>query len=276
MAGNHALDVNPPTANIHINTHGSDWLWALFAIFALYTLLLLFHSLRTSPTSRFFHHLLLAALLVATISTFTLASDLGNVPVVVEFVRKRSAVAGATRQVFYVRYIDWFLTTPLLLSALLFAAAVPVPTVFITCLFADAAVVSGLVGALVSSTYKWGYYTFALVSIFYVIYAIVLPARKSALALGSDVQRAHSVGSLFVLLLPLLYAICWGVSEGGNVIGSDGEAAFYGVLDLIAKVGFSSILLWNIRDVQPGRLGIRMRGYDEEIPGARNAEKNGV
>jgi len=168
--GNRAVLVNPPilkgvAADIHITSHGSDWLWALFSVFALFTLLLLAHSIRLAPTNRFFHHLLLAALVVATISTFTIASDLGFVPIAVEFVRFHPKVAGATRQIFYVRYIDWFLTTPLLLSALLFAAAVPVPSVLLTVFFADAAVVSALVGALVTSRYKWGYYAFALASI---------------------------------------------------------------------------------------------------------------
>lgn len=29
---NHALDLNPPNAALHISTHGSDWLWAAFSI----------------------------------------------------------------------------------------------------------------------------------------------------------------------------------------------------------------------------------------------------
>lgn len=29
---NHALDLNPPNADLHISTHGSDWLWAAFAL----------------------------------------------------------------------------------------------------------------------------------------------------------------------------------------------------------------------------------------------------
>ena len=35
MAGNDALDINPPNATYHLSTHGSDWLWAAFSIFGL-------------------------------------------------------------------------------------------------------------------------------------------------------------------------------------------------------------------------------------------------
>ena len=31
---NDALNLNPPNADLHISTHGSDWLWAAFAFFA--------------------------------------------------------------------------------------------------------------------------------------------------------------------------------------------------------------------------------------------------
>jgi len=280
--GNQAVYVNPPVLNgipaaIHLTSHGSSWLWALFSLFALFTLLLTTHSFLTPSPRRFFHTLLLPALAIATISTFTLASDLGFAPVAVEFVRTHHTVAGATRQVFYVRYIDWFLTTPLLLGALLAAAALPAPVIAVTLFFADAAVISGLVGALVPSDYKWGYFVLALASAAYVLYTIFGPGRISAAARGSDVARAYGIGAVFVPVLVVLYAICWGVSEGGNVIAPDSEAVFYGILDLIAKVGFGGALLWSVRDVHPGRLGVGMRGFEDEVPGAREAEKkNGV
>lgn len=31
---NEALNINPPNAVLNISTHGSDWLWAAFSIFA--------------------------------------------------------------------------------------------------------------------------------------------------------------------------------------------------------------------------------------------------
>ena len=32
MAGNQAIHVNPPNAQEHVSTNGSDWLWAAFSI----------------------------------------------------------------------------------------------------------------------------------------------------------------------------------------------------------------------------------------------------
>ena len=63
----------------------------------------------------------------------------------------------------------------------------------------------------------------------------------------------------------LLYPIAWGVCEGGNVIAPDSEAVFYGILDLIAKPVFGAALLWGHRNIEPARLGLRIREYDEDV-----------
>ena len=35
VMGNHALDLNPPQADLHLSTNGSDWLWAAFSFITL-------------------------------------------------------------------------------------------------------------------------------------------------------------------------------------------------------------------------------------------------
>ena len=62
----------------------------------------------------------------------------------------------------------------------------------------------------------------------------------------------------------LLYPIAWGLCEGGNVIAPDSEAVFYGVLDFIAKPIFGASLLFGHRNIDPSRLGLRIREYDED------------
>lgn len=280
--GNNAIDVNPPVfqgrfADIHITRHGSDWLWAVFSIFGLATLLTLAHSFIRPVTHRVFHYLTATILLVATVNYFTQASDLGFVPVPVEFVRNHPKVAGALRQVFYTRYIDWFITTPLLLTELFLTAGLPWTHIAFNVIIAWTTVLCGLFGALVPTTYKWGYFTIGIVIWSYILYTWALPSRLHAAPIGSDVTRAHSLSGAWLLFIFFLYPIAWGVSEGGNVIAPDSEAVFYGILDLAAKIGFSVLLLFGHRDVDPARLGLRTRGYDDEFPrGGYRSEKNGL
>lgn len=39
--GNHALDLNPPNADLHISTNGSDWLWAAFSLITFVLLIVI-------------------------------------------------------------------------------------------------------------------------------------------------------------------------------------------------------------------------------------------
>lgn len=54
------------------------------------------------------------------------------------------------------------------------------------------------------------------------------------------------------------------MSEGGNVIPPDSEAVFYGVLDFLAKPCFSIALIAGHWNINPGRMGLKLRDYDEE------------
>ena len=105
---------------------------------------------------RLFHYITASITLVAAIAYYSMASGLGQTPVVAEFQRPDSAVvfAAGTREMFYVRYIDWAITTPLLLLDLLLTAGMPVPTIAITILMDEIMIVTGLVGALTQTNYK--------------------------------------------------------------------------------------------------------------------------
>lgn len=124
-------------------------------------------------------------------------------------------------------------------------------------------IVCGLVGALVRTRYKWGYFAFGCAALLGVLYHVFVTGRKHARPLGSDVGRAYTVGAGILLLTWILYPIAWGLSEGGNVIAVDSEAIFYGVLDLVSKVLFLGWLLFSHRKFEPGRLGLHVRDFND-------------
>ena len=123
-------------------------------------------------------------------------------------------------------------------------------------------IVTGLIGALVESSYKWGYYTFGCLAFFAVAWNVTWTARKHSIALGEDVGRVFLLTGVWTIFLWFLYPIAWGLCEGGNVISPDSEAAFYGVLDVLAKPVFGALLLFGHRNIAPARLGLHIRDYD--------------
>jgi len=61
---------------------------------------------------------------------------------------------------------------------------------------------------------------------------------------GSTIRSSYMMLAGLLTFVWMLYPICWALCEGGNVISSDSEAVFYGILDFIAKPVFSFLLLW--------------------------------
>lgn len=120
---NNALNANPdvfhyPTsADISITTHGSDVYWAITAVMFFATICFLGLSFRVPRSKRVFHYITAAITMTASIAYFTMASNLGYAAIIQEFQRSNPVVRGVYREIFYVRYIDWVVTTPVRLSA---------------------------------------------------------------------------------------------------------------------------------------------------------------
>ncbi|KAK3691501.1 hypothetical protein LTR37_018639 [Vermiconidia calcicola] len=287
---NHALDLNTNTQNgktvdIAITTHGSDFYWAVCAVMTCASFAFMGLALTKPRQNRIFHYITAAITLVAAIAYFSMASNLGWTPIDVEFPRSAGTVHGRNREIFYVRYIDWFITTPLLLMDLLLTAGMPWPTTLFVILIDEIMIVTGLVGALVKSRYKWGYFVFGCAALAYIVFHLVWDARKHANALGRDVGRTFLYCGSLTSLLWILYPIAWGVCEGGNLIAPDSEAVFYGILDLLAKPVFGALLIWGHRGIDPARLGLHLRdyanddmidGHEKRSDGPTNGHNNGV
>ncbi|KAL8714145.1 MAG: hypothetical protein Q9220_001873 [cf. Caloplaca sp. 1 TL-2023] len=235
---------------------------------------------------RLFHYITAAITMVAAIAYFTMGADLGQTPIPVEYVRSNSKVSGTAdnqnREIFYVRYIDWTITTPLLLMDLLLTAGMPWPTILYTILLDEIMIVTGLVGALVQSSYKWGYFVFGMAAFLWVAWTATFTARKHAASLGADISKTYTICGVWTIFLWFLYPIAWGLSEGGNVIAPDSEAVFYGILDIMAKPVFGALLLWGHRGIDPARLGLHIRDYDDDpaavgsAHAAHHTEKDGA
>jgi len=209
-----------------------------------------------------------------------MGSNLGFVPIRVEFLRGAGTVRGIFRQIFYVRFIDHFLTSSLILFTLLLTAGVPWPSILWVVLVDWVMIVSALVGTLVHSIYKWGYFclgTFpfqvkqkrslhieACVALLYIVYVLAIEGTKHAKRLGNDLYKTYLMCMGVTLLTWLIYPIAWGVSEYGNIIAPDSAAVFYGILDIISRIIFSALLLFGLRNVDPARLGLSIRDYDED------------
>ena len=110
--GNDATQVNPNVVNgrhvdIAITYRGSDLYFAICAAMGATTLAIIAASAMKPRSDRIFFYITAGVTGTATLAYFTMGSNLGWVPIDVEWLRSKSTVAGRNREIFYARYIDW-------------------------------------------------------------------------------------------------------------------------------------------------------------------------
>ncbi|ODQ67777.1 family A G protein-coupled receptor-like protein [Nadsonia fulvescens var. elongata DSM 6958] len=261
---NKALDINPPTGtDIHITTHGSNWYWAGFAAFSLTFILLIALSYSRKRVDRFFYYTSTCSVFFMAIAYYTMASNLGWTGIQAQYNHVNvspTSVTPGIRQIFYARYIGWFLAFPTLLINLAVFSGLTWPTTLFIVVCQEIFVVALLIGALIRSSYKWGYYVFALVAMLLVVYnclyTMPLAAVETASVTNNNYRLPILIFSLGFSLLLMLYPICWGLSEGGNVIQPDSEAAFYGVLDVLLFIFWIAGFTFFVAKIDLNSLGI--------------------
>jgi bacteriorhodopsin len=253
---NDALNTNPPpAADNFLTTNGSNWLWAVTAIYLFTALVAFAHSFAARAGERFFHYLFIVANLVGTIAYFAAAADLGWSLIG----QSNSLSYGFTRQIFFVKYILWVVSFPVVAIALGVLSGVSWATILYNVALSWIWVVSYLVGAYVSTNYKWGFFAFGTFAWLILAMSTLHFGRQASVRVG--VNRDYLLLTGWVNLLWLLYPIAWGLSDGGNRIGVVGSWIFFGVLDVLLIPGLTYAFLFLSRKWDYGRLNIAFTQY---------------
>ncbi|KUI60230.1 hypothetical protein VP1G_07445 [Cytospora mali] len=237
IRGNDALNINPPFGvDSALSQHGSDWLWAVTAIYIVAFLGLLVFCFTTPESDRVFHYLFTCALLAGSVSYFAQASDLGWSAV-------QQVNSSETRQIFWPKYVNWAVSFPSVALALGLLSDVSWTTIFTNIFICLLWVVTYLVGAYTTTIYKWGLFTFGTFAWVILAMSTLNESREAAQRMG--INRDYIILAAIANLCWILYPIAWGLSDGGDKIGVTGGFIFFGVLDivLVPVLAFAFVLL---------------------------------
>ena len=80
-------------------------------------------------------------------------------------------------------------------------------------------------------------------------------------------RKGYIAGSGWVVLITLLYPICWACSEGGNVVSVTSEMVWYGVLDLLLGPFFLYYYIFSLRSVDYAAFGLQSWKYSDTAYG---------
>ena len=146
---------------------------------------------------RLFHVITAFITLFATISYFAMATGDGNT--FAKIVVNDSTKEILYRQVFWARYVDWTLTTPLLLLDLAFLAGLSGANILVAIVADMVMVLLGLFAAFGKTDgQKWGYYAMACAAMLVIFYQLVVPGRESVRAKDGSTAKLFKIGRAHV------------------------------------------------------------------------------
>jgi bacteriorhodopsin len=173
----------------------------------------------------------------AAVSYFAMATGFGLTEI---------DVAGETLSIYWARYADWLITTPLLLVDLALLAQASRNTIYTLVGLDVLMIVTGLIGALASTPairiVWWGVSTALLV---FLLYFLVQSLNEAASRQTESVRNLTATLRNMLIVLWLAYPVVWILGTEGTLelIPLYVETAAFMVLDLTAKVGFGFVLL---------------------------------
>ncbi len=147
------------------------------------------------------------------------------------------------------RYIDWLLTTPLII-AIISALALGIPVVrmhrlYLVLVFADGAmIVTGIAAAL--TTGVWSSIWYGISTAFFIWMMVLLfgPIRRNISE--EQINIRHLFMRLLILIAVLwpIYPVVWLVAPSGlGILDLETEIALYAILDVFAKGIFGYLIL---------------------------------
>mmetsp|Transcript_34399 Transcript_34399/g.70948 ORF Transcript_34399/g.70948 Transcript_34399/m.70948 type:complete len:255 (+) Transcript_34399:136-900(+) len=204
--------------------------WIALLVTALF---MCFKAVNEEPGVRKFYYINSFICGVATFAYFAMISGMGW-----------ETIMGC-RQLFYVRYIDWAITTPLMIMNLGLLAGED-PVLIAAIMGSDVAMIfCGYMGSVaLVPTVKWLWFIIGLAVYAPVVFAIVRIFRQKVIDIN-DVDRIELYGkvSLLTIVVWSLYPFVWLLSVGVGAFGVSAESISYAILDVTSKCFFSFLIV---------------------------------
>ena len=229
-----------------LDSYTTLWLWIGFTGMFLGTIAIASFWSRFNPEHRY--HVILAFLITAIASAayYAMATGHGTIEI-------------GDKTIFYARYIDWILTTPLLLLSLVLVGLPAVSD------HTKTRQRNGLIGALIASDIsmvvtgaianfsvngfdKAVWYVASVGWFLLILWMLFSQVRKEA---EHHNLKAYVSLLVFLTVLWTIYPIVWLIGNSElSLISNSLEAAIYAILDVTAKSVFGIILLLSLLKIK--------------------------
>jgi sensory rhodopsin len=205
--------------------------------------------LLTERRNRSYYAVLAAITAIAAVAYVAMGLDVGR-------------VGSGDAAVYLPRYIDWLLTTPLLVLYLGLLCR-PERRVYAALLGADVVIIgAGIVGALTAGVVRWVAFAVGVVAYLVLLYQLLLVLPQQATLAADRVAAVFTKLRNLTVVLWSIYPVAWVLSPlGAGLLDQGSTVLIIAYLDMISKVGFV-IVAMNGRDA----LDALARGVAGAVP----------
>jgi bacteriorhodopsin len=256
MRTNDVLDINPPAGDEYLSENGSNWLWAVTAVYAVSLIGVVCLSFFARAGEKIFHYLFIVPLFTGTVAYFAMASDLGWSLVLAA---NNSPAGETTRQIFFAKYVNWVVAFPSITIATGLLWGVSWATIVYNVFLSWIWIISYLCSAYTTTNYKWGFFGLGTAAEAVFAWSILYDGLKAARRV--EVTREYNIFNPLLNIYFGLYPTAFGLSDGGNRIGVTASFIFFGILDILLVPFFTYVFLFRARSWDYNKLDIAFTQY---------------
>ncbi|EPX71935.1 membrane transporter [Schizosaccharomyces octosporus yFS286] len=220
----------------------TDYYWAIFSIFLFCAIVYPIVSIFSSPPKRMFYYVYSVTCMVSAIVYFSMAGELGYTLVNLS----TSTWFRGIRVVYFVRYIQWMINFPLVISSIFHFAGVSFMRILLTVFNIWLCFSCLLAAAMTVSTHRWGFFAFSLVGYACALVHTCVTYKFNIQPLKRKAKIGFLCSIIYFFVLWASYFVCWGLCEGIGFPLPIGEAVFYSVLDFLEFPIFGVLFSWMI------------------------------
>lgn len=154
--------------------------------------------------------------------------------------------------VHFARYIDWVVTTPLLLLSLNLTGKfnLKVEGTLTASLLGSQVImiITGLIAELSATDVKWFWYTIGCIALLVVLYIMWSPLKDKADSQGPEIAAVYKKSAAFLTFQWFAYPAVWALgSMGLGMLNATTTTVLFIVLPIVSKAGFGFFNLLMLR-----------------------------
>ncbi|MGY2133273.1 bacteriorhodopsin [Hymenobacter sp. HD11105] len=155
----------------------------------------------------------------------------------------------------FARYLDWVVTTPLLLFALASTGMYYIKkdrVIIGGLVLADVfMILTGLIADLSTGSVRWVWYGLGVMAFLGIMWTLWGPLRRRAHSQGPALAAVYNKALSFLTILWIAYPVIWALGPTGiGALDSFTEKLLFVVVPILSKVGFSIVDLSGLRSLR--------------------------